>query len=231
MLRHMLKPTILPIMALFLALPAIPTAAHAQEVLERGTFQIRRGAVVIGEERFSLTLIRSRGANTLRLESNAFFPPRGTDAVITTTVDFRPDSSPSSSDVRRSTRGVTRTLIRYGADLVTTRIVRADGSETARERPFEGPAVAFHDSLASTYLFLRSTPRPRSLVHLESGAIRPGALTHVGASRLPGTEPARQADRWTLTTGGRTIDVWFGENGRLETVSAADGSWTARRTE
>ncbi len=134
--------------ALAIAAPAAPRALLAQDVIDEGILQVRRGQNVIAREEFRV-LATAAG---YRVMSTVYYPPRRPRVVISVVLDIGADSMPSMFQMT-SERGGWNVAAQFGARRTTFRVESPTG-ETAREHPTADRTLVVGDSVYAVYAIL-----------------------------------------------------------------------------
>jgi hypothetical protein len=167
---------------------------------DNGRLVVRQGDAVIGEEEFSLEVVRDpEGATAVNLVVAASYPAHGTHRAAAT----------------------------FGSRRITVRI-SSGGTEIAREYPRSDRDLVIHESLLGLLAIAGQVePGAVSLFAPPAPGRRTGSLDDLGTERL---DPAGPALRHLAVRGGVTaIELWFDDQRRLVRVSLRDKDIVADR--
>jgi hypothetical protein len=169
---------LVPMSLLLLALPG-QLAGQAGE-RDTGRLVVRRADAVVGEEEFSLDVMRDAdGGTTITLVVSASYPAEGARRAAAT----------------------------FGTRRITVRI-SGGGTEVAREYPRTGPDLVLHDGLLGLLVIAgQFDAGPVTLFTPPSASRSSGRLENLGQERLvPGGPTVRHV---VVRGGAADIDLWF----------------------
>jgi hypothetical protein len=174
--------------------------ASQQGDRDSGRLIVRRGDSVIGEEEFTLEVVRDpEGGRSVSLVVAATYPPDGSRRAAAT----------------------------FGTRRITVRI-SGGGTEVAREYPRTGRDIVLHDGLLGL-LAIAGQIEPGAVTVFAPPAPgrRTGSLEALGVEAvIPGGPVARHL---ALRENGATVELWFDENHRLLRVAVPSRDVVAER--
>ncbi|UCG86038.1 MAG: hypothetical protein JSW71_19350, partial [Gemmatimonadota bacterium] len=143
--------------ALVAAITGLAPALSAQSrLIDQATLVITRGSVVVGKEQFVLRSGRqSAPGSGFTLTIRAHYPADRTEPVLVSTVEFGPDSQPTTGRLDLDTGERPSFLVSVAPRRITVRSV-TPGAESAQQYPAVARALLTDELLVSLYAILPS---------------------------------------------------------------------------
>ncbi|HEY2825645.1 MAG TPA: hypothetical protein VGI83_08880 [Gemmatimonadales bacterium] len=187
--------------------------AWGQE-LDRGTFTLTKGGVVIGHEAFVLKQGSTvTGGPGFSLSTTATYPTDRATITLTAQIDYGPDSLAQQLQADQTGATPRRLVVRFTPRRITVRTLSA-AAETAREYPGAPNLLAVHDSLFALYLILPATtsltlfsPTDGHRASVRGTPASPDSATVGGVRRI--------LTHVILGQGDEIRHLWYDESGKL----------------